>query len=122
MSVGDHIKSASEGASHLTQRVVDAIEKKVNDITEAVEDAAATTAKKVRDIAGDNDAEREQEADAVSSDDGDRDASEHWADDGGRGSRPAGRSDASTARTGDEARARSLKPNHIPSQAPDERV
>jgi hypothetical protein len=44
MSVGDNIKSASEGASHLTQRVVDAIEKKVNDVTEAVEGAAAATA------------------------------------------------------------------------------
>jgi hypothetical protein len=55
MSVGDHIKSASEGASHLTQRIVDAVENKVNDVTDAVEDAAHAVGKKVRDIAGSDD-------------------------------------------------------------------
>ncbi len=55
MSVGDHIKSASDGASDLTKRVVDAVEKKVDDVTEAVEGAARAVGDKVRDIAGSGD-------------------------------------------------------------------
>jgi hypothetical protein len=124
MSVGDRITSASEGASHLTQRVVDAVEKKVNDLTGAVEDATAATAKKVRDIAGNNEPQPGEEADGAA-DDEDRDASEHWADDGGRVSRrvapPGAVPPEAQARTSGEARARSLKPKHIPSQSPDAR-
>ncbi len=142
MSVGDHIKSASEGASHLTQRVVDAIEKKVDAITGAVEGATAGAGKRVRDLAGNNAAEHHQEADeATPAEEEEQDAAEHWADDGGNESRPVDRTvrekrwakatarhwhpyeatPETRERAGTEGRARSLKPNHIPSQAPDDR-
>ncbi|WP_336645305.1 hypothetical protein [Microbacterium sp. USHLN186] len=112
MSVGDHIKAASEGASHLSQRVVDA-----------------------------NDAEHRQEADKAAADAEEQDAAEHWADDGGNESRPVDRSDRekrwakatgrhwhpyeatpeTQERAADEGWSRPLKPDHIPSQAPDDR-
>ncbi|WP_251439850.1 hypothetical protein [Microbacterium sp. USTB-Y] len=55
MSVGDHIKSASENASNLTKRVVDAVENKVDDVTEAVEGAAQAAGEKIRHVAGSDD-------------------------------------------------------------------
>ncbi|MFJ6547437.1 hypothetical protein [Microbacterium sp. NPDC091676] len=104
MSVGDHIKAASEGASHLTQRVVDAVERRVNDATTAVESATGTTGEKIREIIG-RSGKEEEAARAAADDRSDRDATEHWADDGGE--------------TLTAPRDRSLKPKHIAGQHPE---
>jgi hypothetical protein len=52
MTTGEGIKKAGERAKDVTDRVVDAVEGKVNDLTDVVEGALDRTGTKVHEAAG----------------------------------------------------------------------
>ncbi len=52
MNVGDSIKKAAEGTKNVTERVVDAVEGKINDVTDAVQDTFRDAGNKVHEAAG----------------------------------------------------------------------
>lgn len=52
MTAGDSIKHAAEGAKNVTDRVVDAVQGKVNDATDAVQDAVREAGDKIHLAAG----------------------------------------------------------------------
>lgn len=52
MTAGDRIKRAAEGTKNVTGRVVDAVETKINDVTDTVQDAVHDAGDRVHDVAG----------------------------------------------------------------------
>ncbi|HEY0117206.1 MAG TPA: hypothetical protein VGC04_00325 [Cellulomonas sp.] len=52
MTAGDSIKHAAEGAKNVTDRVVEAVQDKINDATDAVEDAVRDATNKIHLAAG----------------------------------------------------------------------
>ena len=56
MTAGEGVKKAAEGAKNVTDRVVDAVEAKINQATDAVEDAVHRGGAKVHEAASQSDA------------------------------------------------------------------
>jgi hypothetical protein len=52
MTAGDSIKHAAEGTKKVTDRVVDAVETKVNEVTDTVQEALKGAGDKVHHAAG----------------------------------------------------------------------
>lgn len=52
MTTGEQIKKASEGAKKSTDKVVDAIEDKINEVTDAVEGALRRAGDRIHKAAG----------------------------------------------------------------------
>lgn len=52
MTVGDNIKRAAQGTKNVTEAVVDAVETKVNDVTDTVQDALHDAGEKIHGAVG----------------------------------------------------------------------
>ncbi|GGI74906.1 hypothetical protein G3N30_10865 [Microbacterium lacticum] len=52
MTVGDSIKRAAEGTKNVTEKAVDAVETKVSDVTDTVQDALHDAGQKIQGAVG----------------------------------------------------------------------
>jgi len=52
MTVGDSIKRAAQGTKNVTEKVVDAVETKVSDVTDTVQDALHDAGEKIHGAVG----------------------------------------------------------------------
>lgn len=52
MTVGDSVKRAAEGTKNVTEKVVDAVEAKVSDVTDTVENAVHGAGEKIHGAVG----------------------------------------------------------------------
>ncbi len=52
MTIGDSIKRAAQGAKNVTENVVDAVETKVSEVTDTVEDALHDAGEKIHGAVG----------------------------------------------------------------------
>lgn len=52
MTAGDSIKKAGQATKNVTDRVVDAVEGKINDVTDAVQDTLREAGNKIHQAAG----------------------------------------------------------------------
>lgn len=58
MTVGDGIKRAAQATKNVTEKVVDVVEAKVNDVTDAVEGSIHTVGEKIHRAVGRDEAEK----------------------------------------------------------------
>ncbi len=58
MTAGEGIKKGAEGTKNVTDKVVDAVEGKINDVTDTVEHALKAAGGKVHEAAGEKTTDR----------------------------------------------------------------
>lgn len=60
MTAGEGVKKGAEGTKNVTDRVVDSVEKKINDVTNSVSHALGAAADGVHHAAGDSGSSKEK--------------------------------------------------------------